>query len=82
MQKYELKAVFIALKGRGRGELKVRRSVWCSMVGLVFCFVFVGDGLVLCDNMRRLCKKKVSHASFCPMTWDKLELLGGSEFAR
>lgn len=31
-------------------------------------FSFLGDGLVLCDNMRRLCKeKKVSHASFCPL---------------
>ena len=31
------------------------------MVGLIF----MGDGLVLCDNLRRLCKEKVSHVSFC-----------------
>lgn len=41
-------------------ELKVRRSVWCSMVGW---FGFLGDGLVS-DNMLRLCKEKVSHALF------------------
>lgn len=33
------------------------------MVGLVF--LFSGDGLVLSDNMRRICKEKVSHAWFC-----------------